>query len=374
MAEKCKTSMTNRRQFLSAAGGVAGVATLAATALPVSAVAAPKGEMKVKAGGEPYPVNPTIRSPKTHKHPSDFTVITVGTGCPDTIVGRSGPSAMVQYKGKYFLTDVGAGTSWRLVEAGIDMGKISNVLITHMHTDHTDGYVKFMIESWTLGRRATNIVGVPGVEGLHQIFKDVFQTDIAYRLGKTGTEDGIYNKVKITELEGDQKLMLDGVKISTTPTIHAVYNLAYRFDVDGKSIVVSGDTSYNENLIKLAKDCDVLVLDVGRVVEAGKPGYIGPGEFKLPPWLAKAAKDGKEGKPMGPPKIDPATYVPQEVAGKSHGSLEDMSILAAKANVKKLVLTHYPPFAVDIEKTLKVIQMFYKGEVVFGQDMLEIEA
>jgi ribonuclease BN (tRNA processing enzyme) len=364
MAEKSEESKTSRRKFLSTTG-IAGVTAFAVSSLPLGASAAAAGQTKT--GGVPYPINPEISSPKTHKHPSDFSVMTVGTGCPDTIVGRSGPCSMVQYKGKYFLTDVGAGTSWRLVESGIDLGKINNILVTHMHTDHTDGYVKFMIESWTMGRRETNIVGVPGIKGLHDIFKDVFQTDIQYRLGKTRTEDGIYKKVKITEIEGDNSFEMDGVKISSTPTIHAVYNLAYRFDVDGKSIVISGDTSFNHNLIKLSKNCDVLVIDVGRVVDNG---YIGPGEFTGPPQLA--GTDVSKG--LAGPTVDPATYDPQEVPGKSHGSLEDICIMAERAKAKKLVFTHYPPFAVNVEGTLAVAKKFYSGEIIFGQDMLEISA
>jgi ribonuclease BN (tRNA processing enzyme) len=65
--------------------------------------------------------------------------------------------------------------------------------------------------------------------------------------------------------------------------------------------------------------------------------------------------------------------VPKEVQGKSHASLEDLAIMAAKANVKKIVLTHYPPFGVSIEATLKQYKRFYNGEVIFGQDLLEIK-
>lgn len=42
--------------------------------------------------------------------------------------------------------------------------------------------------------------------------------------------------------------------------------------------------------------------------------------------------------------------------------------MAAKAKVKKLVLTHYPPFEVKVPETLAIIKEFYSGEVVFGQD------
>lgn len=353
---------------MATAGSLAGIATLATTGMPALAAGLQTGKAEqIKKAGEPYPVNPTIRSPKTHNHPADFTVMTVGTGCPDTIVGRSGPSSMVQYKGNYFLTDVGAGTTFRLVESGINIGKIKNILITHMHNDHTDGYMKFMIESWTMGRRNTDIVGTEGVKAMHNVFRTAFEGDINYRLGKTGTTDGIYTAVDIKEIEGKNTFTLDDVKIKTAPTIHAVYNLAYRFEADGKSIVISGDTSYSTSLIELAKDADVLVLDIGRTIG---DEYLGPGEMKGPPKKPKTDNNGKG--LIDSSKMAAKDYEPVEVPGRTHGTLEDMSILAARANVKKLVLTHYPPFAVEVAATEARIREFFDGEIIFGQDMLEI--
>jgi len=137
-----------------------------------SSISVPDKEGDNVAAG-PYPVNPLKTALKNYKHKGDFTVMTIGTGCPDTIVGRSGPSTLVQYKGNYFLVDIGAGTTFRIVESGISLGSIKNIFITHMHTDHTDGYIKFMIESWTQGRRDTNIFGIKGIKAflfLHPIF------------------------------------------------------------------------------------------------------------------------------------------------------------------------------------------------------------
>ena len=40
-----------------------------------------------------------------------------------------------------------------------------------------------------------------------------------------------------------------------------MYNLGYKFEAEGCSVVVSGDTSYDEDLVALAKGVDILVLD-----------------------------------------------------------------------------------------------------------------
>lgn len=369
MTQNKKVDGVSRRKFIKYVGGTAGIAAMAVTGAGMGWASGSVRSNDVKRvssgnpalgqGKIPYPVNPDTASPKSYEHKGDFTVMTIGTGSPTSVVGRSGPSTMVQYKGNYFLVDVGAGTTFRIVESGIAMGDIRNILITHMHTDHTDGYNKFMIESWTMGRRDTEIYGTKGVKALHNVFATVFPEDIQYRIGKTKTLDGMYEKVHITELEGDNTFELDGVTITTKPTIHSIYNLAYRFSVDGKSIVVSGDTSYSENLIELSKNADILVVDSGRVIN---DGYIGPGERVFP--------KGKRKRSSGP--IDSATYTPVEEEGKNHAGLEDVAIMATKANVKKLVLTHYPSVKVNQEATRQRYKRFYDGEVIFGRDLLEV--
>ena len=59
-------------------------------------------------------------------------------------------------------------------------------------------------------------------------------------------------------------LQADGVgadlKVTTAEMVHTMYDLAYRFDANGKSIVVSGDTSYNYRLVRLATGADILVM------------------------------------------------------------------------------------------------------------------
>jgi ribonuclease BN (tRNA processing enzyme) len=346
-----------RRNFIKVAGNAAGVTVAAVTGVGVTWAS----EKPAECAEHSYPVNPEKPSPKSHKHKGEFSVITVGTGCPASVFGRSGPCTMVQYKGKYFLVDIGAGTTTRIVEAGIPLGDINNIFITHMHTDHTDGYFKFMIESWTMGRRNTKIYGTEGVKALHNVFQTVFPEDIQYRTGKTKTLDGMYDTVDIAELQGVNSFVVDSVTVTTGPTIHSTYNLAYRFDADGKSIVVSGDTSYSEKLIQLSKDADILVIDSGRVMN---DGYIGPGERPLRKKRKKGPSD----------LVDPTTYVPKEEPGKNHATLEDVAIMAEKAGVKKLVLTHYPPVKVNQEGTLKRYKQFYNGEVIFGRDLLETAA
>ena len=92
--------------------------------------------------------------------------------------------------------------------------------------------------------------------------------------------------------------VVDGVKVTSTVVDHppVVPAFAYRFDARDRSIVISGDTSPSQNLVKLAAGADVLVHSVmypaaiDRLVARG--GLLGAdrGDAR---WLTRAApRDG----------------------------------------------------------------------------------
>ncbi len=303
------------------------------------------------------PVTQAQMPPKMKRHAGPFTVITVGTGCPEPVIGRSGPCTLVQYKGNYFMVDVGDGTTKRLCEAGIQVSAINNVLFTHHHADHNEGYVKWLINSWMVGRKKLDLVGPPKTKELQEMILKFYGEDLKYRSTLQGLSlDAIYN-ANIQELEGSKNFNLAGVKITTAELTHTMYNLGYRFDVDGKSIVVSGDTSFDEDLITLSKNADILVMDSGMVPNKGMVGASRP------------LKPGQKPPKHMPPKNIDKTSV------KPHPGPGEVAKMSIAANVKKLVLTHFPPFDVDEAATIKGIKNAgFKGEVIIGKDLMEIVA
>jgi ribonuclease BN (tRNA processing enzyme) len=168
-----------------------------------------------------------------------------------------------------------------------------------------------------------------------------------YRAGRRGRPvnwDGMITNVDIKEVNGDQNFEIHGVKITTTRVKHTIHTQAYRFDADGKSIVISGDLSYSDNLITLAKNADVLVMDAGQVMWKQQRRPLGPRRKK---------RSGAQGT-------------------RAHSNLEEVATMASKANVKKLVLTHLPPGIIDKEATLEAYRKIYDGNVVIGEDLMEI--
>jgi ribonuclease BN (tRNA processing enzyme) len=276
-----------------------------------------------------------------------FSVVTVGTGSPKHNPERSGPCALLRFKDAMFLVDMGNGTQARLFEAGVSLGDIDVLAFTHHHLDHNEEFAPILIRT-RLKRNGRVVVGTPGTSAYVDFVLEFFKEDLAYRAAKTGRTLEDVGPPEVRELSGGEELVLEGVRIRTAKVVHTVYTIAYRFDAGGASIVISGDTCYSENLVKLAKGADILVMDSGGVVYKSRPGGGGRRSGSAP------QRGGGRGKKV-----------------RAHCTLEEVGQTAGKTGVRKLVLVHFGPGEVDEEATRKGISAHYKGEVIFAQDLME---
>ncbi|MCX5796314.1 MAG: MBL fold metallo-hydrolase [Elusimicrobia bacterium] len=307
-----------------------------------------QGRGDLRAAGNPDSQSaPPQKAPIKFKSKKDFSVILIGTGGPAPTHKRSNPSTLIQYKGHLFLVDMGFGTKARLMELDVDTGDIETMMFTHHHIDHDGAYIPLSMDSWLRGRKHLDLIGPPKTRALHEFLTTYYKEDMAYRksIVECLTWDGITSNVDIKELKGNNSFVLHGVRITTTEVPHSIYTLAYRFDADGQSIVVSGDLTYSDNLIALAKDADILVIDSGLLIPQKPPEglfHAQPGDHPKPP------------------------------RKRAHCTLEEVATMAKKANVKKLVLTHFGPMPVDEIATLVEFRKIFSGEIIFGEDLLEI--
>jgi len=111
------------------------------------------------------------------------------------------------------------------------------------------------------------VVGPPGTAKLVAFGEEFYAEDVAYRLRRIGRSTADFGRVTVRELSGGESLTVGGLKVTTAPVKHTVQTLAYRFEADGQSIVISGDLSYSESLVELARDGDVLVIDSGAAIQ-----------------------------------------------------------------------------------------------------------
>ena len=297
------------------------------------------------ATSQPGPKGP--RPAQKNQSVKGFQVITIGISGPPFMPGATWPATLVQFNDKYFLVDCGGGATHGLVKAGIYPGKITNMLFTHHHADHNSDYFTFAIGGWggPMGRRKLNLVGPDQTRQLHEMLLKFYEKDLDYRMIYGFPKDGLRKNVNIKEIKGSERFELDGVKITTAEVSHTIDTLAYRFEAGGQSVVVSGDMFYNENIIKLSKDADILVIDAHVPLSGGFDKH----------------SSGKSASTGG------GTAAGITIA---HATVDEIAKIAAMAGVKKLILTHLPPMGFNDQEIKKYIKdEGFTGEVFVAKTL-----
>ena len=202
--------------------------------------------------------------------PNDFRVTLLGTGVPTPSPDRFGPSTLIQAGDQTLLIDAGRGATIRLYQLGVPIGQINALLLTHYHSDHTVGIPDLWLTGWLQSHYATrttsfHVIGPRGAKTLMSNLENAYALDIEIRMAdeklpQQGAaivvdefdQDGIvYNKngVKVIAFEVDHG-----------DVIKPAYG--YRIEYAGRAAVISGDTRFNENVIKYGTGADLLIHEV----------------------------------------------------------------------------------------------------------------
>lgn len=196
-----------------------------------------------------------------------FRVTLLGTGAPPPVLDRFGPSTLVEAGGEKLLFDAGRGALQRLHQLGIPFGDVTGLFLTHHHSDHVVGFVDLWLTGW-IGRpwgRRTVPLKVWGPEGTNQMAEHLplaFATDIRVRSHSYNAE-GV--KLESTEIEEGVVFESGDVRVTAFKVDHGGEQLdafGYRVDYKGRSAVLSGDTTFNENLMAHSQNVDLLVHEV----------------------------------------------------------------------------------------------------------------
>jgi ribonuclease Z len=198
-----------------------------------------------------------------------FKVTLLGTGTPPPFMHRFGPAILIQAGGRNLLFDSGRGVTQRLFQLKIPLGKIDHVFLTHLHSDHVVGIPDLWLTGW-LGapwarrRHPFAITGPAGTVGLMKGLEIAYAWDI-----KTRTIDqklpAIGIQVKATDMTEGVVYENSGIKVTAFKVFHAKLidpAYGYRIDFDGRTVILSGDTRYTENLVKNAKGADLIIHSV----------------------------------------------------------------------------------------------------------------
>ena len=277
-------------------------------------------------------------------------LILLGTGGgPRPRKASSASAQVIISNNRAYVIDCGNGVARQLVFADVPLPTVRHIFLTHQHSDHNADYGNLIWLAWAAGLSTrVDTWGPPPLAKMTKLFFEMNAYDIDTRIANEGRPP-LVPLVHVHELRDGGPVMRDENVRVTAALVHhppVVPAFAYRFDGADRSIVISGDTTRSDNLVKLATGAEVLVHAVLYV----------PAVDRL---VAR---------------VPNATALKASIIA-NQTSAEDAGRVAQEAGVKILVLSHLVP-ADDPEVTdqmwIDAARTHFRGSVIVGKDLLEI--
>jgi ribonuclease BN (tRNA processing enzyme) len=257
------------------------------------------------------------------KNSGDMRVTILGSGTCVPSLKRSACSLLIEVGTSKLLFDAGPGTMRRLLETDTTIFDIAYIFFSHFHPDHTGELVPLLFATkYPNGRQRKEPLTITAGRGFldfHSRLKNAYGRWIELA-------PGLLNILELDNETRDCRQFRE-FSIESVPVVHNDESIAYRVtDRNGQSAVYSGDTDYSDNLIELAKDADLLICESALPDKFRVKGHLTP-----------------------------------SLAGE----------IATRANVRKLVLTHFYPECdrADIEQECRKT---YEGPLVLAEDLMRI--
>ena len=277
-------------------------------------------------------------------------LVLLGTaGGPRPRHARSASAQVIVSGGKLYVVDCGDGVARQLIRAGLRLRDLRHVLVTHHHSDHNADLGTLLQLAWSSGLLTpVDCWGPPPTTRMLRDYLRYQDYDLAVRL-KDERKPALASLIRGHDLTGDGTVFTDeSVRVTAVKVPHPPLDiaLAYRFDAADRSIVISGDTTESDALVRLAEGADVLVHEV---------------------MLAERVREMLTALPN------------RDALARSviahHTTAEQVGRVAARAKVKLVVLSHFVPAEdpdVPDDEWLERVRRHYTGRVVVGRDLMEI--
>lgn len=188
---------------------------------------------------------------------SDIKITILGMGRFGSDSGYANQSMLIEYKGSGILIDCGPTAVYQMRRYDIDYDRIDYILLTHYHGDHT-GSIPILLTDMKVNpdrksrKKDIHIVGKSEVKANITTLIDAMKLNPDLGFVK-------YYDAVDTDLN---TIMPDGVSIKYYNMIHREESIAYRLDFDnGKSVSVTGDTRWTDEILKLADGCDLMFIE-----------------------------------------------------------------------------------------------------------------
>jgi ribonuclease BN (tRNA processing enzyme) len=294
---------------------------------------------------------------------AETTLITLGTaGGPLPRADRAQSSNLLIVNGALYLIDAGGGVTGRVVQSGNNFRKVSKIFITHAHSDHTAGLATLLVSQWEQQSEPADIYG-SGAEALVKgtIAYLTPNAEIRWTEGKKRPMTDTFRAHEVAPGVVYQDANVKVIAVENThfhfqpgdPAYGKIKSYSYRFETPDRVVFFTGDSGPSDAVVELAKGADLYVTETTSpedVVELYKKNGI---------WQQKT---------------------PEEQQGflrhmhEEHVTPTDIGQMAAKANVKAVVMSHLGPSITpndDYQRFVDEAKKYYSGPITLANDLMK---
>lgn len=247
-------------------------------------------------------------------------IIILGSGHAVPDLEHENTHLLILLEGQGILIDCASNPILQLSRAGVELDRVTDLILTHFHPDHVSGVPLLFMSMWLLGRK----------EPL-----DVY--GLKYTIDRVETMMNLYEWQnwpdffpvvfhRVAELELSPVLSSENIRVLASPVCHLIPTMGLRmeFPANGKVVAYSCDTEPCQPVVRLAKDADILFHEA-------------------------------------------------TAASKGHSSALQAVDIARQANARTLYLIHYSARGSDLTEVLYIAQQHFSGPVHLAQDFLSLE-
>ena len=301
---------------------------------------------------------------------SSIRVTFLGTTAGMPTGTRGLPAVAIARQGEVLLCDCGESTQFQIRKAGIRTGRLSRILISHMHGDHVLGLPGVLMSLQLSGRTAPlEIHGPPGIEEFVRATLRMTEARVLYPL-------------HIAEHGGAEEIARGAdYRLECRPLEHRTFSLGYALVEDDILGVLDA-----EEARRLGVPHGPLM---GRL-KAGQAVALANGATVLPAQVLSPARPGKRIAYCGDTRpvpacvalaagadllIHEATFLSDRAADaqeKTHSTAAGAAEVAREAGARRLALTHISPRYTDPAPLLAEAQAVFPNTVV-AEDLLVLD-
>lgn len=268
----------------------------------------------------------------------NLTILGCYAATPRTFTNPT--SQVLEIRNRLFLIDCGEGTQVQLRKNKIRFSKINHIFISHLHGDHFYGLVGLVSTFMLLNR--TQDLHIYGPKGIKEVIT------LQLRLSNSWTNYGLFfHELKSPESEvvyEDEKVI-----VKTIPLKHRVYTNGYLFQekIGDRKLNLNAVQNYeiDQCYYQKIKNGKNITLEDGRVIENHKLTFD-PIPAKSYAFCSDTVYDESIISIIKDTDVlyHESTFLQSEehLAEKTmHSTAKQAATIALKANVKQLVLGHY---------------------------------